>query len=208
MNNLSAIDTDKSHSNPQLDELTEEIFSKTIFGFWIYLMTDCLLFGTLFCTYAILHNQSFGGPTTYDIFDLKLVFAETMILLLSSVTSGFALLAAVTSKSTQAILWLIITFLLGALFVGIEVHEFSALIEEGSSFQLSAFLSSYFTLVGTHGLHVSFGLLWIAVLIGQLFFFGVTVETFRRLVIYNMFWHFLDLVWIFIFSFVYLLGVI
>ena len=197
-----------THSNPQLDELAEETFSKTIFGFWLYLMSDCLLFGTLFCTYAILHVQTFGGPTTHDIFDLKLVFAETMILLLSSLTSGFALLAAVKNRSTQAIFWLTVTFLLGALFVTIEVNEFAALINDGNSFQLSAFLSSYFTLIGTHGLHVSYGLLWIAVMIGQLFFFGITIETFRRLVIFNMFWHFLDLVWIFIFSLVYLLGVV
>jgi cytochrome o ubiquinol oxidase subunit 3 len=191
-----------------LDELYEETFTKTVFGFWLYLMTDCLLFGTLFCAFLVLRHQTFGGPSSKDIFDLTLVFSETMILLLSSLTCGLALLASLKSDVKKVIGWLIVTFILGSLFLGIELFEFKQLIDEGNSFQRSAFLSSYFTLVGTHGLHITFGLLWLAVLIFQLYFTKITLETFRRLVVFNMFWHFLDLVWIFIFTFVYLNGVI
>jgi cytochrome o ubiquinol oxidase subunit 3 len=190
-----------------LDELHEETFTKTVFGFWLYLMTDCLLFGTLFCAYLVLRPQTFGGPTSKDIFDLQLVFSETMILLVSSLTCGLALLASLKQDVKKVISWLIVTFFLGSVFLAIEFYEFKTLIGEGASFQRSAFLSSYFTLVGTHGLHITFGLIWTAVLIFQLFFSGITLETFRRLVVFNMFWHFLDLVWIFIFTFVYLNGV-
>jgi len=197
-----------SHENHALHDFREESFSNTIFGFWLYLMTDCLLFATLFCTFAVLHSQTANGPTSVQIFDLKLVFTETLILLLSSFTSGLALLASLKNKKSQMFLWLGLSFILGAMFVSIELFEFNSLIFEGASFQRSAFLSSYFTLVGTHGLHVSFGLLFLAVLIVQLIVCGITVETFRRLVLFNMFWHFLDLVWIFIFTFVYLMGVV
>jgi len=206
MTNTHAIND--HYRNHQLDALHEETFSKTVFGFWLYLMTDCLLFGTLFCTFAVLHAQTFGGPPPKEIFSLPLVFLETMILLVSSVTSGFAILACVKNKQPQVTFWLLITFVLGLLFLAIEITEFKDLIQEGNSFQRSAFLSSYFTLVGTHGLHIFFGLLWLVVMIAQLYKFGITIETFRRLVIFSMFWHFLDLVWIFIFTFVYLLGVI
>lgn len=194
--------------NHALEEFQKETFSKTTFGFWLYLMTDCLLFGTLFCTYGVLHNQTNGGATSQEIFDLKLVFTETMFLLFSSFTSGMALLASVQKSTKKIIFWLAITFILGLSFVLIEYFEFKMLIQEGNSYQQSAFLSSYFTLVGTHGLHVTAGLFWILLMIAQLQFLNLTVETFRRLVLFNMFWHFLDLVWIFIFTFVYLMGVI
>lgn len=196
------------HATTKLPDIHQDTYSKTVLGFWIYLMTDCLLFATLFATYAVLHGQTFGGPSSKDLFDLKTAFSETMILLLSSVTCGFAVLSAVKSKKHQAIGWLAVTFLLGASFIAIELNEFYELAREGHDWTKSAFLSSFFTLVGTHGLHVTFGLLWMAVMIGQIQFQGITVNTFRRVVIFSLFWHFLDLIWIFIFTFVYLMGVI
>lgn len=198
----------EKHPDVRMPDTHQDPFSLATLGFWIYLMTDCLIFATLFATYAILHNQTFGGVTSKEFFTLPLVFVETMCLLFSSVTCGFALLFAVKRKGTQVILWLIVTFLLGASFIAIELSEFRHFILEGHSFTKSAFLSSFFTLVGTHGLHVSIGLFWMAVVAAQFFFQGITVSTFRRLVIFGLFWHFLDLVWIFIFTVVYLTGVI
>lgn len=189
-------------------DIHQDTFSKTVLGFWLYLMSDCILFATLFVTYAVLHNSTFGGPTSRDLFQLDTAFIETMILLFSSVTCGFALLAAVRGNNKHIIPWLALTFLLGASFIFLELREFSHLIHQGHSWRVSAFLSSFFTLVGTHGLHVSVGLLWLSVVTAQIYWQGVNVNTFRRLVIFGLFWHFLDLIWIFIFTFVYLLGVI
>lgn len=186
----------------------QDTFSKTVLGFWAYLMTDCLLFGTLFATYAVLHDSTFGGPSSKDLFSLKTAFFETMLLLFSTVTCGLAVLSSVKNQPRQVLAWLGLTVLLGATFIATELHEFYSLVEEGHSWRQSAFLSAFFTLVGTHGLHVSFGLLWAIVMLGQVFFLGITTDTFRRLVIFSLFWHFLDLVWIFIFTFVYLMGVI
>jgi len=200
--------TPEAHPDIRIPDPHQDTFSKTVLGFWTYLMTDCLVFGSLFATYAILRNNTFGGPSSHDLFSLSTSFIETMILLFSSVTCGFGMLSAVKNRSPSVIGWLIVSFLLGASFVGMELHEFNHLVEEGYSWQKSAFLSSFFTLVGTHGLHVSFGLLWMAVMICQVSILGVTVDTFRRLVVFSLFWHFLDVVWIFIFTFVYLMGVI
>jgi cytochrome o ubiquinol oxidase subunit III len=186
----------------------QETFAKNVFGFWAYLMTDCILFATLFITYAVLHNSTFGGPTSHDLFDLSTTLAETLVLLFSSVTCGFGMLAALRNKTHRIIGWFIIAFLLGLSFVVIELTEFRHLVQEGHSWQRSAFLSSFFTLVGTHGFHVSVGLLWMIVLMVQLAVYGLTVHTFRRLVCFSLFWHFLDLVWIFIFTFVYIMGTI
>lgn len=186
----------------------QDTFSRTIFGFWTYLMTDCLLFTTLFATYAVLHHSTFGGPTSRDIFSLHTAFIETMILLFSSVTCGFGLLASIRNHTFLVLFWLAISFLLGASFIAMELHEFSHLVHEGHSWRVSAFLSAFFTLVGTHGLHVSVGLFWMVVVMAQVWVKGITVDTFRRLVVFSLFWHFLDLVWIFIFTFVYLFGVL
>lgn len=186
----------------------QDAYSKTVLGFWMYLMTDCILFATLFTTYALLRNNTFGGPSSQELFSLSTAFTETMILLFSSLTCGLAMLAAVKSQRNKIIGWLTLSFLLGASFVALELNEFFHLVQEGNSWTRSAFLSSFFTLVGTHGLHVSIGLFWMLVLVGQLFWFGMTTNTFRRLVVFSLFWHFLDLVWIFIFTFVYLMGVI
>lgn len=186
----------------------QDVYSKTTLGFWMYLMTDCLLFATLFATYAVLRNSTFGGPTTHEIYNLSTAFLETMILLFSSVTCGFAVLSALNDNRKAVLGYLAITFLLGAAFLALELHEFNQLIQEGNSWTRSAFLSSFFTLVGTHGTHITFGLLWIIVMFFQVFKEGLTKDTFRRLVIFSMFWHFLDLIWIFIFTFVYLMGVL
>lgn len=200
--------TAEPNADTRVPDSHQDTFSAAVLGFWTYLMTDCLLFGTLFVTYAVLHNSTFGGPTSQELFDLPTAFTETMILLVSSVTCGFAVLSAVQNKYSHIIPWLALTFLLGASFVAIELTEFTALVQEGNSWKVSAFLSAFFTLVGTHGLHVSVGLLWIAVMMAQIHWKGVTISTFRRLVIFCLFWHFLDLIWIFIFTFVYLMGVL
>lgn len=201
-------DTLEAHPDTHLPDPHQDTFSKTTLGFWIYLMTDTLLFATLFCTYAVLHKETFDGPSSKDLFNLSTAFSETMILLLSSVTCGLGMLSALQNKKNHVISWLAMTFLLGVFFICIEFNEFKELFEEGNSWTSSAFLSSFFTLVGTHGIHVSFGLLWIIVIMVQVFFLGVTPTSFRRLITFSLFWHFLDLVWIFIFTFVYLMGVI
>ena len=200
--------TPDKHADTSTPDPHQDAFSKTVFGFWLYLLTDCLLFTTLFTTYAVLHTETFGGVRPADIFDLKTAFIETMLLLFSSVTCGLSVIAAVQNNKKKILAWLAITFLLGASFIFVEINEFAALVREGHSWDKSAFLSSFFTLVGTHGLHVSIGLLWLLVLCAQIYIKGLTIPTFRRLVIFNMFWHFLDLIWIFIFTFVYLMGVL
>ncbi|HUD10971.1 MAG TPA: cytochrome o ubiquinol oxidase subunit III [Candidatus Saccharimonadia bacterium] len=179
---------------------------KTIIGFWVYLMTDCVLFASLFAVYAVLHNNTFGGPSGKDLFNLPYVLTETLILLTSSFTCGMALLAAYRTAKTQVIAWLSVTFILGASFVFMEVSEFARLVHEGNGWQRSGFLSSFFTLVATHGLHISVGLLWMLVLILQVARRGLGANTVRRLTMLSLFWHFLDLIWIFIFSIVYLMG--
>jgi cytochrome o ubiquinol oxidase subunit 3 len=200
-------DTLDPHPNTNDPDPHQDTFSKTYFGFWMYLMTDCLLFATLFCTYAVLHKNTFGGPSSHHLFQLTTAFTETMLLLFSSLACGLSMLAALRSKSKLVIGWLLITFCLGLSFLFLEIHEFKTLIQEGHGFDKSAFLSSFFTLVGTHGLHITFGLVWIIVMIAQIFYQGITRSTFRRLATFSLFWHFLDLIWISIFTFVYLLGV-
>lgn len=189
-------------------DIHQDTYSKATLGFWLYLMTDCLIFGVLFATYAVFHDSTFGGPSSRELYRLDLAFAETMVLLFSSVTCGMAVLSAVNFKKQQTLIWLIVTFLLGAAFLTMEITEFTHLIHGGNIWSRSAFLSAFFTLVGTHGTHISVGLLWILVMIGQVAYMGINIFSFRRLVIFSMFWHFLDLIWIFIFTFVYLLGVI
>lgn len=196
------------HADISTPDPHQDTFSKTILGFWMYLMTDCILFATLFATYAVLHNGTFGGPSSKDLYSLPLSFLETMILLCSSVTCGFAMLSALKDQTLNVLRWCSITFLLGALFLGLELREFTHLVQEGNSWTRSAFLSAFFTLVGTHGLHITIGLFWLAVLMVQIFRNGINICTFRRLAVFSLFWHFLDVIWIFIFSFVYLMGVV
>jgi len=177
-----------------------------ILGFWIFLVTDCLLFATLFATYAVLHTHTNGGFTGKE-FNVPGFITETFLLLISSFTSGLAVLQMHRGNKKGLIGWLIITLILGAAFVGLEINEFKDMAAEGATLQSSAFLTAFFTLVGTHGLHVSFGILWMIGLIVQLSKKGITTVTQRKITIISLYWHFLDAVWIFIFTVVYLMGV-
>jgi len=181
---------------------------KTVFGFFTYLMTDFVLFAGLFATYAVLRSGTFGGPMPREIFNLPFALLETVILLTSSLCSGLALLAARKNSKKGVFAALGATFILGASFVALELSEFSKLVLAGNGPSRSAFLSSYFTLVGTHGLHVTIGLVWIAALIIAIAVRGLTDSNKRKLALFSLFWHFLDIVWIFIFTIVYLLGVL
>jgi cytochrome o ubiquinol oxidase subunit III len=180
----------------------------TLLGFWLYLMSDCLVFACLFAVYGVLGRNYAAGPSGADLFDLNLVAVNTSMLLLSSITYGFAMIAMQQRKTGAVQGWLAITGLFGLAFVGLELYEFAHLIHEGAGPQRSAFLSSFFALVGTHGLHVTFGIVWLVVLMLQVGKFGLTVENRRRLMCLSMFWHFLDVVWIGVFTFVYLMGVL
>jgi cytochrome o ubiquinol oxidase subunit III len=179
---------------------------KTVFGFWVYLMTDCVLFAALFAVYSVLHVNTFGGPSGKELFDLPYVLGETMILLTSSFTCGLAILAAQRRNKQQILFWLGITALLGISFLIMEISEFRHLVAEGNSWRRSGFLSSYFTLVGTHGLHITVGLLWIVTMMFMVMRKGLTHGILKRLTLLSLFWHFLDVVWIFIFTIVYLFG--
>ena len=176
-------------------------------GFWLYLMSDLVIFATLFATFAVLGRNYAGGPTGKELFDLPYVLGETLLLLFSSVTYGLVMLAAYNGIKKRTLMGLAVAFLLGLGFVSMEIHEFYGMISEGHGPDVSAFLSSYFTLVGTHGTHVTFGLIWMAVMIGQVAVKGLTLPVQSRLMRLGMFWHFLDIVWIGIFSIVYLIGV-
>jgi cytochrome o ubiquinol oxidase subunit 3 len=178
----------------------------TLLGFWIYLMSDCLIFACLFATYAVLGRNFAGAPSGAELFDLPLVALNTAFLLLSSITYGFGMLSAYAKKQRAAIGWLILTGLLGAAFLFLELYEFSHLLHEGYGPQRSGFLTSFFALVGTHGLHVTFGIVWLVTLLFQVGKHGLTPENIRRLSCLSMFWHFLDVVWIGVFTFVYLMG--
>jgi cytochrome o ubiquinol oxidase subunit 3 len=180
----------------------------TSLGFWLYLMSDCLIFAALFAVHAVLGRSYAAGPSGADLFDLKLVAINTAMLLLSSITYGFAMIEMRRKRLGATMTWLAITGLFGVAFIGLELYEFSHLIHEGAVPQRSAFLSSFFTLVGTHGLHVSFGIIWLVTLLFQLKRHGLIAENRRRLMCLSMFWHFLDVVWIGVFTFVYLMGVL
>ena len=180
--------------------------NKTAFGFWVYLMTDVVLFASLFATFAVLRNNTFGGPNGAELFSLPFVLVETIILLTSSFTCGLAILAARKQSKQQVLFWLGLTFLLGLAFLGMELSEFRHLVSEGNSWQRSGFLSSFFTLVGTHGLHIAVGLIWMAVSFFLVIKRGLGRAMIRRLTLLSLFWHFLDIIWIFIFTVVYLLG--
>ena len=190
--------------------LTEEHHpeNSTMLGFWLYLMSDCLIFAVLFATHGVLGRNYAAGPSPADLFDLNLVAINTAMLLLSSITYGFAMLQMERNAKMETLVWLGITGVFGAAFLGLELYEFYHLIHEGAGPTRSAFLSSFFTLVGTHGLHVTFGTIWLITLMVQVKKRGLTPENRRRLMCLSMFWHFLDVIWIGVFSFVYLIGVI
>ena len=184
----------------------KELFGRTTIGFWLYLMTDCILFASLFVTFAVLRTATAGGPTGHDLFELPAALAETLILLTSSYTCGIALVALNRGNIKQMVAGFVATFLLGVAFLTLELTEFAKFASEGHDWTQSAFLSSFFTLVGTHGLHILVGLLWLLVIFVVLMRRGLTEKLRRQITLFGLFWHFLDLVWIFIFTVVYLIG--
>ena len=193
-------DTGLGHRGPE---------SKSIvvpYGFWLFVLSDMVLFSALFATYASLVGATDGGPGPLHLFDRKLVAVETLALLLSSFTCGLAMIASNRKNMGWTQIWLAVTGVLGLVFLSIEMHEFATMIGEGAPPQRSAFLSSFFTLVGTHGLHVFAGLLWLGTMMAQLYAKGYRQHIGRRLLCFSIFWHALDIIWVAIFTIVYLIG--
>jgi cytochrome o ubiquinol oxidase subunit 3 len=190
------------------EEMTHEEAAndRVMFGFWVYLMTDLLMFAVLFAVYAVLHGNTVGGPTGRELFSLPLALTETLLLLTSSFTCGLGMIAARRGIKNQTLFWFGITFLLGLSFLGIELYEFAEFIHEGHTMRTNAFMSSFFLLVGTHGLHITSALLWAAVTLSYVAKRGLTKPIVRKLSLLSLFWHFLDIVWIFIFTVVYLMA--
>jgi len=180
----------------------------TPLGFWIYLMSDCLIFAILFAIYGVLGANYAAGPGPKDLFELPLVALNTAMLLFSSITYGFAMLTMAQGRGRATLIWLAVTGLFGLGFLSIELYEFHHLIHIGATPQRSAFLSAFFTLVGTHGLHVTFGTIWLVTLMVQVGKHGLITANRRRLMCLSMFWHFLDVIWIGVFTFVYLMGML
>jgi len=197
-----------SHTDPHHHDAHIDMDSIDVFGFWMYILTDCILFATLFATFAVLHKNTFGGPALASLMSLPYVFVETLFLLASSFTYGLAMLSMYKNKHKQVVMWLVVTFICGLGFIGMEINEFVHLFVEGHTPQTNAALSSFFTLVGTHGLHVTIGLIWMALMMFQVLRFKITPMTKRRLTYLGLFWHFLDIVWIFVFTIVYLMGAV
>jgi cytochrome o ubiquinol oxidase subunit 3 len=176
------------------------------YGFWIFLLSDIVMFSAFFAAYAVLAKQTAGGPSGKDLFDLTNVAVETALLLASSFTSGLSSIAASRRNALWTQVWLLLTGLLGFAFVLLEVREFADMIALGAGPRRSAFLSSFFALVGCHGLHVSVGLLWLGTMMAQVWRKGFQPAIERRLLCFNLFWHALDIVWVGVFTIVYLLG--
>jgi len=183
-----------------------DIYTKTVFGFWLYLLTDFILFASFFATYAVLYKGTYGGPSGRELFNLPVVLLQTFILLTSSFTSGFAGALAHRKNKMGTIALFLITLLLGCIFTWMEFDEFARFIHEGNSWKKSAFLSAFFTLVGVHGIHMCFAMLWVFVLLFPVFREGLTPVNIRRLTCLRMFWQFLNVVWVFIFTMVYMGG--
>jgi cytochrome o ubiquinol oxidase subunit 3 len=185
-----------------------EAYEQRAFGFWLFLMGDAILFALLFATYAVMAPNTAGGPEGKDFFSLSNTFAETMLLLFSSITFGFATLSMKAGHRGTLLGWMFVTVVLGLSFVALEFREFSGMIAEGAGPDRSGFLSAFFTLVGMHGLHVSFGLIWILIMASEVVVKGLTVPVVSRLSRLALFWHFLDIIWVAIFSIVYLPGIL
>ena len=189
-----------------LDHHHHEADSIDVFGFWLYIMTDCVLFASLFAAFLVLHYDGAYGPSFKNYIELPFVLGETFFLLASNLTYGLAMISLKNDKKAAVQSWLALTFLFGLGFVAMEIYEFVHLIHVGYSPEVSGAASAFFTLVGTHGCHVSFGLLWIGVMIAQVSRFGFTSSVKKRLTYLGLFWNFLDIVWIFLFTVVYLMG--
>lgn len=179
---------------------------RVMFGFWVYLMTDLLMFAVLFAVYAVLHGNTQGGPGGSELFSQPLALAETLILLTSSFTCGIGMIAARRGNKNQVLVWFGITFLLGLAFLSLELQEFAEFIREGHTLSSNAFFSSFFVLVGTHGLHIISGLFWMFITLVFVLVRGLNRHLVRKLALLSLFWHFLDIVWIFIFTIVYLMA--
>ena len=193
-------DTGLGHRGPE---------SKSIvvpYGFWLFVLSDMIIFSALFATYASLVHATDGGPTTNELFHRGLVAVETIALLVSSFVCGLAVIAAKRGNMMWTQAWLLATGLLGLVFLGIELYEFASMIGEGAGPQRSAFLSSFFTLVGCHGMHVTAGLLWLGTMMAQIWAKGFQEHILRRLLCFSIFWHALDIIWVAIFTIVYLIG--
>jgi cytochrome o ubiquinol oxidase subunit 3 len=196
----SSEDTGLGHRGPQ---------SKSIVvpnGFWLFELSDMVLFSALFATYASLVHATDGGPVTNQLFDRRLVAVETIALLVSSFVCGLAMITAKRANMAWTQLWLVLTGLLGVVFLSIEIYEFASMVAEGAPPQRSAFLSAFFTLVGCHGLHVTAGLLWLGTMMAQIWAKGFQPHILRRLLCFSVFWHALDIIWVAIFTIVYLIG--
>ncbi|MDB5720017.1 MAG: cytochrome o ubiquinol oxidase subunit [Alphaproteobacteria bacterium] len=178
----------------------------TAFGFWIFLLSDIVMFSAFFAAYAVLAQSTAGGPTGRELFDLKGVAIETACLLASSFTCGLGSIATYKKNVLWTEIWLLVTGLLGFAFVALEFHEFAHMIAEGAGPQRSGFLSAFFALVGCHGLHVSVGLLWLGTMMAQVWIKGFRPPILRRLLCFNLFWHALDIIWVGVFTIVYLIG--
>ena len=183
-----------------------DVSSNTIFGFWVYLMTDCVMFASFFAAYAVLQGGTYGGPTPRDLFDLRFALYETIVLLMSSFAAGIAMLFAPKHHRSQVTLWYGLVFLLGLLFLAMQASEFSQIFSQGYNWKTSAFLSSYFTLVGLHSLHIAVGMILMVLFAIQLFLWGFTPMVLRRLTCLRIYWQFIYLIWIFTFAIVYLIG--
>jgi cytochrome o ubiquinol oxidase subunit 3 len=190
----------------QLEIEQRQSDQRALFGFWVYLMTDGILFAALFATYAVLHANTYGGPTGQQLFDLPGALVETLLLLTSSFTVGLAMLAVRRQAKKPALFWFGLTFVLGLIFLVLELTEFKHLAAGGNGWTRSGFLSSFYTLVSTHGLHITIGLLWLAAMMVKIVRRGFSRATLRRLTMLSYFWHFLDIIWIFIFTVVYLMS--
>jgi len=201
MKTMTSLPSSSSHPSR-----AQEKNAITLLGFWIYLMSDTIIFACLFAVYAVLHNSTFGGPGGREIFDLPFVLTETLLLLTSSFTAGLGTLAAQKRSKRGVLTWFSVSLVLGLTFLSLEMHEFGALIAAGHGPSTSAFVSAYFALVGTHGLHVALGSLWMLVLLIHVARTAVTETMQRRLTMLALFWHFLDIIWILIFTVVYLMA--
>lgn len=196
-----------STSHHAVDKKHEEAATDRImFGFWVYLMTDLLMFAVLFAVYAVLRNNTVGGPGGHELFSLPIALTNTLILLTSSFTCGLGMIAARRGLKKQTLVWFGVTLLLGLAFLGIELYEFAELIHEGQTLRTNAFTSSFFVLVGTHGLHIISALIWGAIMLIYTMKRGLSSAIVRKLALLSLFWHFLDIVWIFIFTVVYLMA--
>jgi cytochrome o ubiquinol oxidase subunit III len=177
------------------------------YGFWIFLLSDIVMFAALFASYAVLMHSTAGGPTGAELFNQGTVAIETACLLVSSYTCGLMSLAINSRRYLRTYLGALITFGLGAAFLTLEIREFASMIAIGATPQRSAFLSAFFTLVGCHGLHITLGLIWLAVMMVQVAVMGFDATVQRRLLCFSLFWHALDIVWVGLFTVVYLMGV-